>query len=118
MMATETHENDHLAGHINELRNPSSCSNYKTIKSTSVLKDYPDSYTWQQLFFKLCVEEILHYFIYMLDFKLFYKYLDAMCKYIPVLCIKMLDRTPMKSANYYLMAIIGRMKVLKTLKIK
>jgi Ran GTPase-activating protein (RanGAP) involved in mRNA processing and transport len=51
------------------------------------------------------------------DFKLFYKYIDIMGPHINTLRLKILDKKFFKSNNYYLMALLGRMKNMKILKI-
>lgn len=78
--------------------------------------DYPENFTWRDLFLKLCFEQMLQYFPQHQDFKLFYKYINSMEKHILCLRIKILDKTNFKSNNYYLMTLIGRMKHLKVIK--
>lgn len=60
---------------------------------------------------------MLEYFPQHQDFKLFYKYIDVFGPHIQTLRLSMLDKTKFKSNNYYLMALLGRMKNLKILKI-
>jgi len=67
---------------------------------------------------KLCFEEMLHYFEHLADFKVMYKYINAMTDLIPTLCFRLLDKTKLKSNSYYLMLVTGKMKALKTLKLK
>jgi hypothetical protein len=83
----------------------------------TVRSDYPTDFTWKRLFHKLCFEELIGYFSNLLDFKILYRYLDAMASEIPVLRICVLDKTQLKSNHYYLMTIIGKMSGLKTLKL-
>ena len=87
-----------------------------SIQKTTVVEDYASDYTWRELFFKLCFEQMLQYFPEHGDFKLFYKYIDVMGPYIQTLRIKLLDKKKFKSNNYYLMVLTGRMKNLKIVK--
>lgn len=49
------------------------------------------------------------------DFKLLYDYMNHMGTYIPVLRIPIIDKTKLKSNNYWLMAVIGKMPALDVL---
>lgn len=61
---------------------------------------------------------MLHYFENLADFKIMYKYINAMSEHITSLCFRLLNKTNLKSNSYYLMLVTGKMKALKTLKIK
>eukprot|EP00347_Sterkiella_histriomuscorum_P023864 403333121 len=104
---------DKLRLHINQAN---SCEFIQTIQNTTTIEDYPETFTWRDLFFKLCFEQMLTYFPQHQDFKLFYQYIDLFGPYIQTLRVKILDKKNFKSNNYYLMVLIGRMKSLKILK--
>jgi hypothetical protein len=86
------------------------------LTNTTIIEDYPVTFTWRDLFLKLCFEQMLQYFPQHQDFKLFYKYIDVMGPLIHTLRLKILDKRKFKSNNYYLMALIGRLPTLKVLK--
>ena len=104
---------DHLRRHISKSNTGDVMTN---LSKTTVIEDYPQQFTWRDLFFKLCFEQMLFYFPQHQDFKLFYDYIDNMGPHIHTLRLKILDKRKFKSNNYYLMALIGRMKNLKVLK--
>ena len=88
------------------------------IGETTLIQDYNSAnFTWRELFIKLVFEQMLQYFPQHQDFKLFYKYIDVMGPLISTLRLQILDKKNFKSNNYYLMALIGRLKNLKILKI-
>lgn len=87
------------------------------VAQKTVVDDYPAAFTWRDLFFKLVFEQMLQYFPQHQDFKLFYKYIDAIGPHLHTLRVKILDKKKFKSNNYYLMALIGRLRALKVLKL-
>ncbi len=107
-------KSDHLRRHIG-LKNTGDVMTKLT--KTTIIDDYPRTFTWRDLFLKLTFEQMLFYFPQHQSFKLFYEYIDKMGPLIHTLRLKILDKRKFKSNNYYLMAIIGRMKNLKILKI-
>jgi hypothetical protein len=107
-------KNDVLRRHINLQNNGKFIT---TVGKTTVSEDYPATFTWRELFIKLCFEQMLKYFPQHQDFKLFYQYIDVAGPLIHTLRLKILDKMHFKSNNYYLMALIGRLKALKVLKL-
>jgi len=71
--------------------------------------DYPKNYSWKMLFHKLCFEQMLDYFGKTLDFKLFYDFINWLGDHVPVLRVNMVKKTHLKSNNYWIMALIGKM---------
>lgn len=51
------------------------------------------------------------------DFKLMYDYINKLGPLIPVLRIPIIDKTKLKSNHYWIMALVGKMPNLETLKI-
>jgi hypothetical protein len=86
------------------------------LAKTTLADDYPATFTWRDLFIKLCFEQMLQYFPQHQDFKILYKYINEMGPYLHSLRLKILDKRSFKSNNFYLMVLIGRLKNLKTLK--
>lgn len=105
---------DHLRRYIN-LQNTGEVMT--SLSKTTVIEDYPRTFTWRDLFFKLAFENMLFYFPQHQDFNLFYKYIRRIGTHIHTLRLKILDKRKFKSNNFYLMALIGRMGNLKVLKI-
>jgi hypothetical protein len=59
---------------------------------------------------------MLDFFGQSLDFKLLYKYINTLGSEIPVLRVNMVKKTQLKSNNYWIMALVGKMPALEVLK--
>lgn len=59
---------------------------------------------------------MLDYFGQSLDFKIMYKYINALGSEIPVLRVNIVKKTQLKSNNYWIMALVGKMPALQVLK--
>ena len=59
---------------------------------------------------------MLDYFSQTLDFKLFYKYIDVLGSFVPVLRVNIVKKTHLKSNNYWIMALVGKMPGLEVIK--
>ena len=106
---------DHLRKYITKQNNG---GDFMTlIGKHTVYEDYPENFTWRDLFLKLCFEQMLQYFPQHQDFKLFYHYIDVIGPLIHTLRLRILEKKQFKSNNYYLMALIGRLQNVKVLKI-
>lgn len=70
------------------------------------------NFTWRHLYHKLCFEQMLQHFVFTLDFKLFYKFINDLGSEISVLCIPAMDKMKIKSNHYWLMTLLGRMPCL------
>jgi hypothetical protein len=88
----------------------------KAVMAQGSEDDYPENYSWKLLFHKLCFEQMLDYFGKTLDFKLFYDYINWLGDYVPVLRVNMVKKTHLKSNNYWIMALIGKMPALQVIK--
>jgi hypothetical protein len=79
--------------------------------------DYTGDFSWRQLFHKLCFEDMLQNLPVTCDFKLMYEYIDRMGSDIPVLRLETIDKTKLKSNQYWLMALVSKMPNLRVLKL-
>lgn len=109
------HENDSLLSKHSELRNGK--WNLTEISNDSIVKDYPADFSWRQLFHKLCFEQMLANLAVTCDFKLMYEYIDKLGGEISVLRVETIDKTKLKSNQYWIMALVSKMPSLKVLKL-
>jgi hypothetical protein len=83
-----------------------------------VFEDYPaDKFTWRHLFHKLCFEQMIENLPLTQDFKLMYKYIQQLGGEIESLRIPVINKTKLKSNNYWLMALVSKMPTLQVLKL-
>jgi hypothetical protein len=80
-------------------------------------EDYDSEFGWKKLYIKFAFEDMLCRFSDICDFKVLYKYINAMGDYLDCLVLPILDKTKFKSNNYWIMALIGRLNKVKSLKI-
>ena len=80
--------------------------------------DYPDTFTWKDLYHKLCFEDMLGNFDKLLDFKVLYDYINKIGDSIEVLRICTLDKTKMKSNHYWVMVLMTKLTKLRVVKIQ
>lgn len=67
------------------------------IEKEAVCSDYPDNFSWRQLFHKLCFEQMLSNISITCDFKLMYEFINKIGAEIPVLRVATIDKTKLKS---------------------
>jgi hypothetical protein len=60
---------------------------------------------------------MLDNFCQTLDFKLMYKYMEVLGPEVPVLRVNMIKKAKLKSNNYWIMALVGKMPALEVLKL-
>jgi len=88
------------------------------IMSESLSNDYdPVKFTWRHLFHKLCFEQMIANLGLTCDFKLMYKYIQQLGPEIEVLRIPTIDKTKLKSNQYWIMALVSKMVNLKIVKL-
>lgn len=61
---------------------------------------------------------MIDHFDLVTDFKVFYQYINALGPEVPVLRIKILDKTKLKSNHYWLMALLGKLPTLQIVKLQ
>jgi hypothetical protein len=59
---------------------------------------------------------MLDLFSQTLDFKLLYKYMEVLGPEVPVLRVNMIKKEKLKSNNYWIMALVGKMPALEVIK--
>lgn len=89
---------------------------YETVVTQTCCPDYPDSFSWRKLFHKLCFEQMLSNLAVTCDFKMMYEYINKLGSEISVLRVNTIDKTKLKSNQYWLMALVSKMPALKALK--
>jgi len=86
--------------------------------SESLSNDYdPVKFTCRHLFHKLCFEQMIANLGLTCDFKLMYKYIQQLGPEIEVLRIPTIDKTKLKSNQYWIMALVSKMVNLKIVKL-
>lgn len=89
----------------------------RKVSEAYAIGDYPSNFSWRHLFAKLCFEEMIENLPVTCDFKMMYDYINKLGPLIPVLRIPIIDKTKLKSNHYWIMALVGKMPNLETLKI-
>jgi hypothetical protein len=84
--------------------------------------DYPAEFGWRDLFHKLVLEQFLNYFNKQSNnkgpLKNLHIYLNALASEISVLRVAALDnQRRLKSKNYWLMVVLGKLTKLRVLKL-
>jgi hypothetical protein len=102
--------------HMHNVKNNKQGQDKAALLSQSSCDEYPAQFNWRNLFHKLCFEQMLDFFGQSLDFQLLYKYINALGSEIPVLRVHMVKKTHLKSNNYWIMALVGKMPALEVLK--
>lgn len=79
-------------------------------------EDYASDFSWRQLFHKLCFEQMLASFSKVCDFQFFYEYVNKIGDQVEVLSIPVINKTPLKSNHYWVMALLSKLPKLRVVK--
>jgi hypothetical protein len=85
------------------------------VRNYQVFEDYPETFTWLQLFCKLDFEAYIKLIPDHGDLKMLYEYIHAITPYVTNLYLKFQSKRILKSGHYYWMIIIGRLTNLQSL---
>lgn len=88
----------------------------RTILGQTTNPDYPQNFSWRKLFHKLCFEQMIANLAITCDFKMMYEYITRIGPEISVLRVCTIDKTKLKSNQYWLMALVSKMPALQVLK--
>lgn len=80
-------------------------------------EDYGASFSWRDLYHKLCFEQMLSNFDKLLDFTVFYEYINKLGASQQVLRVPTLNKTKMKSNHYWVMVLVSKLENLRVLKL-
>jgi len=87
------------------------------VRDTTLSEDYDEStFTYRKLMIKLSFEQLLHDLCYTQDFEMIYEFIKSFGAEIETALISVINKSSLKSNNYWLMAIIPKLKNLKVLK--
>lgn len=88
------------------------------MRNETIVKDYDDStFTYKKLMIKLCFEDLIKHLNLNYNFEFIYEFIKLFMDDLTSVKFLLLDSIHLKSNNYYLMAIIPKLKNLKTLKL-
>jgi len=76
------------------------------------------NFSWRSLYHKLCFEQMLDEFDKLLDFTVFYEYINKLAGSIEVLRVRMLNKEKIKSNHYWIMVILTKLTKLRVLKLQ
>ena len=88
-----------------------------TVRSERVYDDYTAAFTWRDLYHKLCFEQMLANFDKLLDFGVFYDYVNKLGDSVQVLRVRTLNKTKLKSNHYWIMVLMTKLTKLRVVKI-
>lgn len=87
------------------------------IREENMYEDYPADFNWRNLFHKLCFEQMLSNFDKLLDFAVFYDYVNKIGASQEVLRIPILNKTKLKSNHYWIMILMTKLPNLRAIKL-
>lgn len=88
------------------------------LKNETIVKDYDEStFTYKKLMIKLCFEDLIKHLSLNYNFEFIYEFIKLFVDDLTSIKFLLIDSTHLKSNNYYLMAIIPKLKNLKILKL-
>lgn len=96
------------AGHYTIKKNVQEYSLKDVDNTTSECEEYKD-FTWSDLFYKLCFEQMLDNFSKLRDFKILYEYINEIGDKIRVLRVKVQDKTKLKSNHYWILVLLSKL---------
>lgn len=82
-----------------------------------IYEDYPADFSWRDLYHKLCFEQMVGNFDKILDFKVFYEYMNKIGSQQQVLRVKVLNKRALKSNHYWVMVLLSKLPNLRVLKL-
>lgn len=89
----------------------------KEVSAEKIYDDYPASFSWRDLYHKLCFEFMLTNFDKLLNFEVFYDYVNKLGDSIEVLRVRTLNKTKLKSNHYWVMVLMTKLTKLRVLKL-
>lgn len=69
------------------------------------------------MYHKLCFEFMLANFDKILDFEVFYKFLNTLGTEQEVLCVQVINKKHLKSNHYWIMVLLSKLTSLRVLKL-
>ena len=83
-----------------------------------MFEEYPVAFSWRDLYHKLCFEQMINNFDKILDFPLFYAYINKIGSQQQVLRIQVIRKTALKSNHYWIMVLLNKLTNLRVLKLQ
>lgn len=91
---------------------------FQTIaRNEKVYDEYPAAFSWRDLYHKLCFEHMISNFDKILDFKVFYEYVNKIGAQQQVLRAQIIKKTALKSNHYWIMVLLSKLPNLRVLKL-
>lgn len=88
----------------------------KSIANQTLQEDYGTSFTYRRLFVKLVFEFLQRDLQYNHDFEILYEYIKTFGTELTSVKMKIIDKMSLKSNHYWILALIPKLKSLKSLK--